>query len=86
MTDRTDAYCRRLDAHLATFTSDSGRIVFLRGALAQWQRAYARFERDVLRDRIDLQPGHPTAYDFVATITAVRGRLDALEGAHHAAA
>lgn len=86
MTDRTDAYCRRLDAHLAIFTSDAGRIVFLRGALAHWQRAYAQFQRDVMREQADLRPGHPTAFDYVTTITAVGGRLSALEEARRVAA
>jgi len=86
MTDRTDAYCRRLDAHLATFTSDADRIVFLQGALAQWQRAYVQFQRDVSRELADLRPGHPTAFDYVITIVAVGGRLSALEEARRVAA
>lgn len=72
-------FARRLDAHLATFTSDAARRLFLQSQSRTWQQRYKNF---CIRPRAS-SPGdvQPTATDFLLTLGEIDMRLGQLSGA-----
>lgn len=79
MTDRSDRYAARLDAHLATLASDEARIKLLKKELDSWDQRKAGFEVCITLD--DYDPGELTIWDFVFPIADINSRLGRLESA-----
>lgn len=75
----SEHFAGRLDSHLATFTSDRARIVFLRSQAQTWRTRYDRFRTCQTRHGApDPLFGQPTATDYVLTIGVIDTRLNAL--------
>jgi hypothetical protein len=69
----------RLDAELATFTSDAARRVFLQSQARTWRTRYFNFcHRPRPSNPGDVQP---TATDYLLTIGEIDTRLGRLPGA-----
>lgn len=74
----SEQFAVRLDAHLATFTTDAGRRVFLQSQHRTWQTRYRNFcHRPRPSSPGDVQP---TATDFILTIGVIDVRLGRLSG------
>lgn len=72
-------FAARLDAHLATFTSDAARRVFLQSQARTWRTRYLNFcQRPRPSSPGDVQP---TATDFLLTLGEIDTRLGRLSGA-----
>lgn len=70
-------FALRLDAQLATFTSDEARRVFLQSQARTWRTRYFNFCHRP-RPSSDVQPN---ATDFLLTIGEIDTRLGRLSGA-----
>jgi hypothetical protein len=71
-------FAARLDAQLATFTSDEARRVFLQSQARTWRTRYFNFcHRPRPSNPGDVQP---TATDFLLTIGEIDTRLGRLPG------
>lgn len=71
-------FALRLDAQLATFTSDEARRVFLKSQARTWRTRYLNFcQRSRPSTPGDVQP---TATDFLLTIGEIDTRLGRLSG------
>lgn len=70
-------YVTRLDSHLATFTSDDGRRVFLESERAKWLVRYSDWQWRVDAGK-ETNPDH-SAFDFISTLAAIDARLNRLE-------
>lgn len=72
--DRCTRYRSRLDAELATFTTDHARAAFLSAELAKWLDRYATFQLLVDSGRWQGDPDAATAFDYVETLTDITAR------------
>jgi hypothetical protein len=75
----SEQFAVRLDAQLATFTTDAARLVFLRSQFETWQTRYRNF---CVRPRPSA-PGdvQPTALDYLLTLGEITSRIGRLERA-----
>lgn len=72
-------FAARLDAELATFTTDAARRLFLQSQGRTWRTRYLNFcHRPRPSNPGDVQP---TATDFLLTIGEIDKRLGRLSGA-----
>jgi hypothetical protein len=76
---RTDRFLARVDAHLATLSSDAARRSFLRQQIAAWEFRRERFILTEGASEPVTDPRDPPhVADFTLTITGLQARLDAL--------
>lgn len=67
----TARYAARLDAHLATFTSDRACVVFLDGEMQKWIARFETFQRQVA---LGIYEGDAQAADFLISMADVAQR------------
>jgi hypothetical protein len=73
-------FAKRLDAYLATLTSDAAKRVFLTGEARKWEARYRTFVRTggAIHGKPSPIYGQPQATDFLITIADINDRLAAL--------
>lgn len=80
--DRTARYTARLDAHLATFSTDRARLQFLIAEQDKWLERERRFRERIAAGR-EPEFGE-TAWDYALTLAEIgirKGRYAAKEAA-----
>lgn len=73
-TDRSDRFCRRLDAHLETLADDDARAKFLASQLAHWQELYRAWAVGIDSGVLPITPETATANDYILTIAEIGTR------------
>lgn len=71
---RTERYSARLAAELAKLPSDGARRAFLDIEMAKWEARYNDFQMRVDAGRAVLTGDHPSANDYLLTITEISTR------------
>lgn len=82
MSERTDRYFARLDAHLATLADDQARVELLEAQRGRFEWEYGAFLSKLENeDEEAARSDGPDVYDYVLTIAELSARINRLRAA-----